>query len=59
MNKYWSQFPPVHVLVAAYLGIKPQPQSQKITDPKEQDAIPAQTLSEADFDALLKAKGLL
>jgi hypothetical protein len=46
------------VLIAAYLGIKPQQKSSQITNPKEQDAIPAQTMSEADFDAMLKSKGL-
>lgn len=58
LNKYWAQFPPAHVLIAAYLGIKPQQKSFQITNPKEQDAIPAQTMSEADFDAMLKSKGL-
>lgn len=24
MNDYWHQHPPVHIMVAAYLGVKPK-----------------------------------
>ena len=25
LNRYWDQFPPLHVMVASYLGLKPKP----------------------------------
>lgn len=28
LSRYWSQHPPVHLLVAAYLGYKPDPADQ-------------------------------
>jgi hypothetical protein len=24
MNEYWAQFPPVHIMVAGYMGYKPK-----------------------------------
>lgn len=28
MNRYWEQFPPLHVMVAAYFGITPKKQQE-------------------------------
>ena len=28
LNKYWEQFPPVHILVAGYMGYKPEEKTQ-------------------------------
>jgi hypothetical protein len=28
MNRYWSDHPPVHILVAAYMGIKPKAEDE-------------------------------
>lgn len=33
LNKYWAGHPPVHVMVAAYLGVKPE----EPLDPEKQD----------------------
>lgn len=27
MNSYWAKHPPVHLLVAAYMGFKPEPKN--------------------------------
>jgi hypothetical protein len=27
INQYWVEHPPVHILIAAYLGIKPKPKT--------------------------------
>lgn len=39
LNSYWRSHPPLHIMVAAHLGIKPQPQShdQPIQPPSEKD----------------------
>lgn len=42
LNKYWQRLPPLHVMVAAYFGIK---------DPAETSDAPA--MSEADIGALI------
>jgi hypothetical protein len=36
MNDYWQQHPPVHIMVAAYLGIKPAATSN-ISTPVQND----------------------
>ena len=55
LSKYWQQHPPVHILLAAYVGYT----APTLGNPNEQDALPAQTLSEDEFNQLLKEKGLL
>lgn len=48
MNDYWDAHPPVHIMVAAYLGIKPKARK---TTPIEND------LAEVDaFLAMLSPK---
>jgi hypothetical protein len=34
LNRYWKGHPPVHVMVAAYFGIKPEAEA---SDPESQD----------------------
>ena len=34
LSRYWSDHPPIHLMVAAYLGIKPRPK-QSETDAAE------------------------
>lgn len=60
LNRYWAQHPPVHMLVAQYMGIKPQPHTQgaQIAHLDDQDAVPVQHMSAPEFDALLRQKGL-
>jgi hypothetical protein len=55
MREQWARFPPLPVLAAHYLGAaKTTPQSQPITNLKDQDVIPSKTLSRAEFDDLLR-----
>jgi hypothetical protein len=36
LSNYWSDQPPVHVLVAAYLGLKPKGSSnERVNDPND------------------------
>jgi hypothetical protein len=32
MNKYWKSYPPVHVMIAGYLGIKPESAPKKMSE---------------------------
>ncbi len=45
IQNYWRKHPPVHVMIAAYLGIKPEAESK------------SETLSEADYIESLKQNG--
>jgi hypothetical protein len=42
MNDYWQQHPPVHIMVAAYLGIKPK--ATATATPVENDPAEVQAL---------------
>lgn len=55
LNAYWQRYPPMHILVAHYVGY----QAPEQIEPEEQDVLPAQTLSEHDFNQLLREKGIL
>ena len=35
MNKYWESFPPVHVMVAGYLGIKPSEKAPELSNDEQ------------------------
>lgn len=39
MNDYWDSHPPMHVMVAAYLGIKPKNTKATENDPAEIEAL--------------------
>lgn len=58
MEAYWLDHPPVHVMVAAYLGVKPGAsvaETESLHDlPHE---IAADTVTAPEFDALLKSRG--
>lgn len=47
MNEYWQSHPPVHLMVAAYFGIKPKPKFDK-KSLEEQDF--GQLMSQARFE---------
>lgn len=60
LNDYWREHPPVHILVASYMGIK----SSKSQQSEEDEAaalsmLGGNELSEAEFNALLKEKGIV
>jgi hypothetical protein len=59
MNAYWEHQPPVHVMVAAYMGIGKQ-SSSKPSDGIENasEFVPVETLPSAEFDALVAGFGL-
>lgn len=61
LTKYWNQYPPLHVLKAAEMGYKaPSKAETKESDLDEaMNTIGGGTLSESEFEALLKEKGLL
>jgi len=58
LNRYWTQLPPLHLMVAAYLGIKPKEKEPIIKDLHDQSFIPATPMASSEFEALLKSKGL-
>lgn len=53
MTSYWADFPPVHVLVAAYLGYENPHKNSNECEP-----VPSIGLSKCDFDGMLKRLGL-
>jgi len=60
LRRYWAQLPPIHMMIAAYFGISPQKQAPAVLeDLADQQFIPAQALSESEFDQLLKSKGIV
>ncbi|MBS5743739.1 MAG: hypothetical protein KHW43_09625 [Neisseria sp.] len=61
LNDYWREHPPVHILVASYMGIKPSSSpGQSETDEAEAiGMLGGNKLSEDEFNALLKAKGII
>lgn len=38
MNSYWQSHPPVHLMVAEYLGIKPKPKARSKESPAKSGA---------------------
>lgn len=55
LNKYWDEHPPVHLLVAGYMGYKPTERGS-IEDAAE--FVPVNTVTETEFDDILKQHGL-
>lgn len=61
LSNYWAQNPPVHILVARYMGYKGEGSTLAESAPEditEQEYIPATKLSAAEFDELLVSKGI-
>ena len=61
LNEYWREHPPVHILVASYMGIKPS-SSVAQRSAGEADALGmlgGNELSDDEFIAVLKAKGII
>ena len=61
LNEYWREHPPVHILVASYMGIKPSSSVvQSVADDAEAiGMLGGNELPKEEFDALLKAKGII
>lgn len=59
MNAYWADHPPVHIMVAAYLGIGKK-SSASSGEPLENasEFVPVATVPNAEFDAILAGFGL-
>lgn len=32
MNKYWENYPPIHIMIAGYLGIKPSEKAPELSN---------------------------
>lgn len=68
LNQYWADNPPLHKMVAAYLGIEPASKrnaahgdDSPTTDSAIEEAaefIPVATIDKEEFDGLLKQFGL-
>jgi hypothetical protein len=56
LSKYWRKHPPVHLLVAAFVGY--QAPEEPVTAALETLPIPAKNLAKQDFDALLDKFGI-
>lgn len=58
MNAYWADHPPVHIMVAAYLGLGKK--STGSGEPLENAAefVPVAAVPSAQFDAILTGFGL-
>lgn len=61
MNEYWRDHPPLHLMVAAYLGIKPSPSPSAQLESLDELApyVPMSTMPADAFDAQLRELGLL
>ncbi len=55
--KYWRRHPPVHLLVAAYLGFK-APTDADSDEAAFEEAQAVQRLNQSEFDDLLRRHGL-
>ena len=51
--------PPVHILVASYMGIRPSEKPSEADEAEAVNMLGGNTLSEEEFNALLKAKGII
>lgn len=63
MSRYWLQHPPMHILLARHVGytppaVQPPDEAQPSIEEINQQCMPATPLSAADFDQLLRDKGL-
>ena len=61
MYRYWAAHPPLHMMVAAYLGIKDATVAPQDPDAALADAaqhMPVNSLSATEFDDLLRQQGL-
>ncbi|QMT41238.1 hypothetical protein [Neisseria shayeganii] len=61
LSEYWRRHPPVHILVASYIGYRaPDPATLAA---EEAEAVQmfggGETLSAQEFEALLKEKGII
>jgi hypothetical protein len=56
LNKYWDAHPPVHLLVAGYMGYEPKTNSASIEDAAE--FVPVNPVTKTEFDDILKQHGL-
>lgn len=59
LSNYWRRHPPVHILVASYMGIRPSEKPNEADEAEAVNMLGGNTLSEEEFNALLKAKGII
>lgn len=57
MNAYWEEHPPVHLMVAAYLGVGKKSSSAEPIE-SASEFVPVATLPKDEFDALIAGLGL-
>lgn len=56
LTDYWQQQPPVHVMVAAYLGCSKKTSQQPIQNASE--FVPVNTVTAPEFDEVLRSFGI-
>lgn len=59
LGDYWAQHPPIHILMAGYVGYKPSARAENTDTDEAVNMLGGDVLSEAEFNQLLQAKGLL
>lgn len=63
LGDYWAQHPPMHILMASYVGFKPQAMPSENDEQGDiaeaLNALGGDTLSEDEFNELLRAKGMI
>lgn len=56
INKYWDAHPPVHLLVAGYMGYEPKQNATSLEEAAEY--VPVNTVTAEEFEDILKQHGL-
>lgn len=59
LGDYWQQHPPMHILLAAHVGYKAPTPPSEAEEQEALDMFGGETLSESEFDALLREKGII
>ena len=59
MNMYWEEHPPVHIMVAAYLGLNKKTGSAADTLEATSEFVPVSSVSPDEFNNVLASFGLL
>ncbi|MCG6504703.1 hypothetical protein [Kingella pumchi] len=59
LGRYWQQHPPAHLLIAQYVGYQAAEPQQQMDADEAIGAMGGAVLSEAEFDALLREKGII
>lgn len=59
LGAYWKQHPPMHILLAAHVGYKAPAATEQVDSDEAIEMFGGEQLSEADFNALLREKGII